>query len=249
MSPATRLHPYLTAIHDTSFHAVHRSINIKELAEMASEDARYRQSTQYRLWSFSPVQLRGMREQTNALARASISERLLSTPAPSTVNTPSASNAISAPPSGANTPDAQSQHQGGALPEFLTPEEELYLLNHNTAQLLLAGEFMGASTAVRATAAAFLRRFYVANSVMTYPVTELLKTCLFFGYKAEGEWPKASQFAQNFPKTTEESILAGEYLLCQGLRFAFDVKHPFRALEAVMSELRRYGNYDVSLDS
>jgi cyclin H len=50
-----------------------------------------------------------------------------------------------------------------------------------------------------------------------------------------------------FPNTTGEAVLAGEFLLCQGLRFAFDVKHPFRALEGAIMELRRYGDLDVSV--
>jgi hypothetical protein len=54
-----------------------------------------------------------------------------------------------------------------------------------------------------------------------------------------------NRFAENFPQTTGEQILAGEFLLCQGLRFAFDVKHPFRALEGAIMELRRYGDLDV----
>ena len=54
-----------------------------------------------------------------------------------------------------------------------------------------------------------------------------------------------ARFAEQFPQTTGEQILAGEFLLCQGLRFAFDVKHPFRALEGAIMELRRYGDIDV----
>lgn len=53
------------------------------------------------------------------------------------------------------------------------------------------------------------------------------------------------RFAEQFPNTTGEDVLAGEFLLCQGLRFAFDVKHPFRALEGAIMELRRYGNIEV----
>ncbi|OIW29341.1 cyclin-like protein [Coniochaeta ligniaria NRRL 30616] len=180
---------------------------------MASEDARYRQSTQYRLWSFSPAQLSSMREKTNALAQSNISERLLST---------------------------------RALPEFLTPAEELQLLNFYTIDLLRAGNFFNLRTDMRATAAVFLRRFYLTNSIMTYPPTDMLKTCLFFGCKAEGHYPSVGKFAEQFPNTTGEDVLAGEFLLCQGLRFAFDVKHPFRALEGAIMELRRYGNIEDS---
>jgi cyclin H len=209
----------------------------------AAEDARYRQSTQYRLWSFSAAQLASTREKTNGLARSSISERLVS-------NNGSNSNNDT---SGANTPDPSSndnsQHQASStsnsLPEFLSPADEAQLLTFYTVELLRAGTFCEIPTDMKATAAVFLRRFYVTNSIMTYPPTEMLKTCLFFGCKAEGWYQSATRFADKFPNTTAEEILAGEFLLCQGLRFAFDVKHPFRALEGAIMELRRYGDLEV----
>ena len=57
---------------------------------------------------------------------------------------------------------------------------------------------------------------------MTYPPTELLKTSLFFGCKAESFFIRLGKLAEKFPNTTGEQILAGEYLLCQGIRFALD---------------------------
>lgn len=55
------------------------------------------------------------------------------------------------------------------------------------------------------------------------------------------------RFAEKFPNTTAEEIVAGEFLLCQGLRFAFDVRHPFRGLEGVILELRRLFPDEVRL--
>ncbi|KAI0470756.1 cyclin ccl1 [Xylariaceae sp. FL0804] len=182
---------------------------------MATEDARYRQSSQYRLWSFSPSQLLDLREKTNTLARTHISSRLR-----------------------ASTPPVD------PLPEFLTPHEESTLLNFYTVELLRAAAFFQLPTDIQATAAIFLRRFYVTNSIMTYPPTELLKTCLFFGCKAEGYYMRLQKFAEKFPNTTGDEVLAAEYVLCQGIRFAFDVRHPFRALEGAVMELRRLGDFD-----
>ena len=172
---------------------------------MATEDERYRQSSQYRLWSFSQSQLGEMRTKTNDLAKQQIAPRLAQDP----------------------------------LPDFLTSEEELKLVRFFTVELIRAAQFCELPTEIRATAAIFLRRFYVTNSVMTYPPTDLLKTSLFFGCKAEGFFYKLHKFAEKFPKTTGEQIIAGEFLLCQGMRFAFDVRHPFRALEGAILELRR----------
>lgn len=182
---------------------------------MATEDERYRQSTQYRLWSFTPSNLSSLREKANSLAQTHVTNRL---------------RAASPPVD--------------PLPEFLTPAEEFTLLTFYTVELLRAAAFCNLPTDIQATAATFLRRFYITNSIMTYPPTELLKTCLFFGCKAEGYYMRLSKFAEKFPKTTGEEILAAEYILCQGIRFAFEVKHPYRALEGAIMELRRLGGYD-----
>ncbi|KAI1802485.1 cyclin-like protein [Daldinia bambusicola] len=182
---------------------------------MATEDARYRQSSQYRLWSFTPSHLATLREKTNTLARTHISNRLRASDPPV-----------------------------DPLPNFLTPEEEYMILNHFTLELLRAAPYCQLPTDIQATAAIFLRRFYLTNSVMTYPPQELIKTCIFFGCKAEGYFIRVQKIADIFPNTTGEMILAAEYVLCQGIRFAFDVRHPFRALEGTVMELRRLGDFD-----
>ncbi|KAL2258274.1 hypothetical protein VTK26DRAFT_8464 [Humicola hyalothermophila] len=196
---------------------------------MATEDARYRQSSQYQLWSFSPSQLSAMREKTNLAARTRIAERLSSAPAPS-------NNNLSAPTSSANTPDPEGASTP-ALPEFLTPAEEALLVTFYTSELLRAGDHAKMSSEIKATAATFFRRFYVTNSIMTYPPQEMTIVALFFGCKAEGSFISISEFGRTFGKEHPEEILAGEFLLCQGLRFALDVKHPFRALRGAVMEL------------
>ncbi|POS71343.1 cyclin ccl1 [Diaporthe helianthi] len=229
---------------------------------MATEDDRYRQSTQFRLWSFSPAQLAELRATTNSLARQNISERLASSTASSS------STVVSANPSGSNTPvpgatpatdptqvsaaaapadaptESTSSINKAPLPEFLTPAEEEQLLRCFTVECLRAAEFCNLPTEIRATSAIFLRRFFVTHSIMTYPPQKMLKTCLFFGSKAENSYPRVNSFADMFPNTTGEEILAGEFLLCQGLRFAFDVRHPYRALEGAIMQLRSFGDVD-----
>ncbi|ORY71054.1 cyclin-like protein [Pseudomassariella vexata] len=182
---------------------------------MATEDARYRQSSQFRLWSFAPSHLASLRSESNMLAKTAISARLQSS----------------------NPPVCP-------IPDFLTPAEEASLLTYYTNELLRAAEFCELPTEIRATSAIFLRRFYVTNSIMTYPPTELLKTCLFFGSKADGFYIRLNKFAEKFPNTTGEEVIAAEYILCQGIRFAFDVRHPFRALEGAIMELRRLESFE-----
>ncbi|KAK4164273.1 cyclin-like protein [Cladorrhinum sp. PSN259] len=210
---------------------------------MAMEDSRYRDSSQYRLWSFSPTQLADVREKTNTAARARIQERLLSNPPPATA--PSSNN-VSAPTSNANTPDPDGSGtpKPPATPEFLTPAEESLLVNFNTSELLRAAEVFEFSDNIKATGAIFFKRFYVTNSIMTYPPQEMMIVALFFGCKAEGAFPNINEFIKIFNKKSAEEILAGEFLLFQGLRFALEVKHPFRALRGAMMELRALGEFD-----
>lgn len=200
---------------------------------MATEDARYRQSTQYRLWSFSPGQLANLRAQTNELAVASISSRLAAR------NGGGGGGATSDSGTGGSaTPAAP------LLPDFLTPADEHQLVTFYTVQLLKAASFCDLQTDARATAAVFLKRFYVTNSIMTYPPSTMIKTALFFGAKAEGFYLRVGKIADKIKGTTPEEILAGEFLLCEGIRFAFDVRHPFRGLEGAVMELRRHPDLD-----
>jgi cyclin H len=73
---------------------------------------------------------------------------------------------------------------------------------------------------------------------MTYHPTDILKTALFFATKTENHYFRLTKFADAIGKTTPEDVLASEFLLTQGLRFTFDVRHPFRALEGAVMELQ-----------
>lgn len=73
---------------------------------------------------------------------------------------------------------------------------------------------------------------------MTYHPTDILKTALFFATKTEHHYFNLTKFADAIGKTTPEDVLASEFLLTQGLRFTFDIRHPFRALEGAVMELQ-----------
>ena len=84
---------------------------------------------------------------------------------------------------------------------------------------------------------------------MTYAPTALLKTALFFATKTENYYFRLTKFADGIGKTTPEDVLASEFLLTQGLRFTFDVRHPFRALEGAVMELQAIARGDVHIES
>lgn len=72
---------------------------------------------------------------------------------------------------------------------------------------------------------------------MTYDPATILRTALFFATKTENHYFRLQKFAEAIDKTKPEDVLASEYLLTQGLRFTFDVRHPYRALEGAVMEL------------
>lgn len=71
-----------------------------------------------------------------------------------------------------------------------------------------------------------------------------MTTALYLATKTENHHNSARSFAaklaavQGLEKTTPENVLAPEYLLVQGLRFCFDVRHPHRALKGLYLDLQ-----------
>jgi len=90
-----------------------------------------------------------------------------------------------------------------------------------------------------------MKRFYITNSLMTYHPADILKTALFFATKTENHYFRLTKFAEAIGKTKAEDVLASEFLLTQGLRFTFDVRHPFRALEGAVMELQALARGDI----
>lgn len=178
-----------------------------------TEDDIYRASTQFRLWSYTPESLASLRETTNKLA----AERVLAAIARTDQKT-----AI----------------------ETLSPAEELKILTHYTRQLITwSTTLFQFPSAVTATAATYFRRFYLSNSPMTYHPKDIFPTALFLATKTENYSISLSHFVNKIrdsaakPKPSSEQVLAPEYLLTQGLRFTFDVRHPLRGLEGGWMEL------------
>ena len=93
----------------------------------------------------------------------------------------------------------------------------------------------------QATAVQYLKRFYLTNSPMTYHPKEIMQTAVYLAMKAEDTFHSVRSFAEKLDVTTE-SILASEFLLTQGLRFTFDVRHPFHGLEGGFMELLAFTN-------
>ena len=72
---------------------------------------------------------------------------------------------------------------------------------------------------------------------MTYHPKSIMPCALFLATKTENHYTPLKAFAGKVPKTSPEDVIAPEFVITQGLRFTFDVRHPFRALEGGFMEL------------
>ena len=73
-----------------------------------------------------------------------------------------------------------------------------------------AGKAIADMCDVQATAVQYLRRFYLSNSVHTYPPKEIYKTVLFLACKTEATHMTLSEYARRI-STDPDVILAPEY--------------------------------------
>lgn len=64
-----------------------------------------------------------------------------------------------------------------------------------------------------------------------------MPSALFLATKTENNYISLRAFAEKLPKATPEGVIAPEFLLTQGLRFTFDVRHPQHGLEGGFMEL------------
>ncbi|OQE40008.1 hypothetical protein PENCOP_c006G06488 [Penicillium coprophilum] len=207
----------------------------KESTSVMIEDDIYRASSQYRLWSYTEPSLQSLRASTNAVA----SERVRAALRRSRETHQSTASSAAGTPLPESHLDLKNKDENDV--ECLTPEEELILVRYYCEKTLELGETYKPPipTMVRATAIQYLRRFYLTNSPMTYHPKSIMACALFVATKTDNYYISLRQFADGIPgDTTTEDVIAPEFLLMQGLRFTFDVRHPFRGLEGGVMELQ-----------
>ncbi|KAL9051352.1 MAG: hypothetical protein Q9162_006054 [Coniocarpon cinnabarinum] len=194
-----------------------------------TEDDIYRSSTQYRLWSYTPEDLSSLRSRTHNAAAKRVVAALAKRPQPAANETVS---------SDASQPSVAT----------LTLGEEQQILIHYARNLILwsrSKQVFDYPYVVTATAVMYYRRFYLSNSPMTYHPRSIFPTCLMLAVKTEHNNPRLNitHFCNKIRKSSskfkpsEEEIMAPEYLISQGLRFTFQVRHPGRGLDAGRMEL------------
>ena len=118
----------------------------------------------------------------------------------------------------------------------LTLDDEVRLIQRYSEQIRTTSDFFKRGINVKATAVQYLKRFYLTNSVMTYPPKEIYKTVLFLASKTEATHMTLAEYARRI-KTEQADILAPEYKIIQSLRFTLDVRHPYRGLRGILMDL------------
>ncbi|QGA16254.1 hypothetical protein EYB26_003921 [Talaromyces marneffei] len=183
------------------------------------EDEIYKTSTQFRIWSYTKESLKSLRENTNAAA----CERLRAAQnrareAPRSA-TPSTSGNLTPNPSDG---DSKVEAALGKDVDCLSAEEELMFVRYYCEQALELGNNYKPAlpTMVRATAIQYLWRFYLTNSVITYHPKIIMPCALFLAIKTDNYYISLNEFRKS------------------GLRYTFDVRHPFRGLEGGIMELQ-----------
>jgi len=139
----------------------------------------------------------------------------------------------------------QSEHHiGGATAEPLNVEEELALVTHVTRQCLGVADGIKLPTNVKATAAQYLKRFYLSTSVMDIHPKKIFPGCLYLATKAEHHYISLSNFTEKLnscvgpkSKVTSEEVVAPEFRITKGVRFTLTVRHPLRGLRGGLMEL------------
>ncbi|KAK3673534.1 hypothetical protein LTR78_006438 [Recurvomyces mirabilis] len=183
------------------------------MTQTLTEDDIYRTSTQFRLWSFSPESLAALRKQTHDLAITRARQYAV---------------------------DADIR-DGKKDVDCLRRDEELRLVQRYCEQIRTTSDHFKWPVHVKATAVQYLRRFYLSNSVHTYPPKEIYKTVLFLACKTEATHMTLSEYARRI-STDPDVILAPEYKIMQALRFTLDVRQPYRGLKGVLMEMLNMAN-------
>ncbi|KAI5801490.1 cyclin-like protein [Peziza echinospora] len=211
------------------------------------EDSLYKCSSQYLRWTFTPESLSTVRTATNAAASAQVKAAIQRARDRKKRKKVAGGDIFGG---ALDTPGAESDGSlGGASEEkeieCLTADEELKLVRYYCKMIMEIATVFEFPTNVKATAPTFLRRFFTRTSPMTYHPKTVVATILYLTTKTENHYISLNAFSAKIPKSTPEEILAPEFVVAMGLRWCFEVKHPFRGLEGAIMELVKVcdGNY------
>lgn len=192
-------------------------------------DDLYRDSSQFRLWSFTPEKLAQRRAETHARAMNQIVESLES---------------FRAKEQHSLTSEELEALEQRAIP--LTQEEEAKLLHFYVKKVQMWAKHLNLPTEVVATAVTFYRRFFLDNSLMLQDPEPFVLTSIFLACKSENYFIGIETFAAK-SKGNKDVILRNEFKLLEGLKFSLLNHHPYKPLHGFFLDIQAtlYGKVDL----
>lgn len=126
---------------------------------------------------------------------------------------------------------------------FLNPQDEKTLLRHYEYALKqFCSQFKPPMPKyVVGTSMAFLKRFYLYESVMNYHPKDIMLTCVYLACKVEEFNVSIMQFVSNLKGDKEkiaDLILSHELLVMHGLHYHLTVHNPFRPVEGFYIDIK-----------
>ena len=181
-------------------------------------DDLYRQSSQFRMWSFTHESLNEIKTKTNEKGRKKATETF--------------NNALAQfrQTNSAEYEAHASELTVDLLLDLLTLEEETKYINFYCKNIIETANFFRMPTQVKATAVSFFRKFYLVHSTMEYHPKNIMYTCVFLAAKSENYFISINSFTKALRNTENKDILDLEFTVLEALHFTLLVHHAFRPL-------------------
>lgn len=114
--------------------------------------------------------------------------------------------------------------------EFPTTEESLCIVEYYASKINDTGTVLNLPSHLKATAAMYLKRFYLSHSPLHYHPKQIMITSLFLATKTCEHHVSLDDFVKRIPKLTREGIIEHEFLLSSTICFDFMVWSAYRPL-------------------
>ncbi|KAF4532561.1 hypothetical protein B566_EDAN008485 [Ephemera danica] len=124
---------------------------------------------------------------------------------------------------------------------ILTFAEEMKLLKRydlKLQQFCLSSKPPMSDTVI-SMASHYFKRFYLLNSVMEYPPSDIMLTCIYVACKMDSASTKMKKFLKNITEDKErtaKAICNYEFLVMKKINFSLIVHCPFMLIESILEQ-------------
>ncbi|ORY77699.1 cyclin-like protein [Protomyces lactucae-debilis] len=174
----------------------------------------YQESSQFQRWHFEPEELTQKRQAVNLAA----------------IDTCTTNLALETELSG---------KQPAKPADFPNWEEELLHVNFYARKLSDTADVFDLPPHLRATAAQYLKRFYLMRSVLQYHPKSIMITCLFLATKTCEHYVPLDTFATKL-KTSKEAIIQHEFEISSTILFDYVHWSAYRPLHGFVLDMERF---------